>query len=433
MERAALRQLVEWKEKSDRKPLIVQGARQVGKTWLMTEFGKRYFKKTANFVFEKNEPLQNLFSADLNVERILDGLSILAGFKITPNDTLIVFDEIQECPNALTSLKYFCENAPQYAVIAAGSMLGVALHSGVSFPVGKVEFMTLHPMSFYEFLSALGEDMKIEALKKNAFDLLSPFHSAFLDLLKRYFYVGGMPEAVASFVADKDYGKVRAIQKNILMAYVNDFSKHIPKAGIPKLRLLWESIPGQLAKENKKFTYGNIQQGARAKEFENALAWLQSCGLIHKLFRVQKPDLPLMAYQDLSAFKVYVSDIGLLCAMTDLDAKVLLDENTLFEEFKGALAEQYVLQELKTLTEKPTAYWTNDRGTAEVDFLMQNEMSIVPIEVKAGINLRAKSLKTYMEKYAPAKAVRVSAANFKQTENLTDLPLYAVAEIFNYI
>lgn len=433
MERAALRQLVEWKEKSDRKPLIVQGARQVGKTWLMTEFGKRYFKKTASFVFEKNEPLQNLFSANLNVERILDGLSILAGFKITPNDTLIVFDEIQECPNALTSLKYFCENAPQYAVIAAGSMLGAALHSGVSFPVGKVEFMTLHPMSFYEFLSALGEDMKIEALKKKAFDLLSPPHFAFLDLLKRYFYVGGMPEAVASFVADKDYGKVRAIQKNILTSYVNDFSKHIPKAGIPKLRLLWESIPGQLAKKNKKFTYGNIQQGARAKEFENALAWLQSCGLIHKLFRVQKPDLPLMAYQDLSAFKVYVSDIGLLCAMTDLDAKVLLDENTLFEEFKGVLAEQYVLQELKTLTEKPTAYWTNDRGTAEVDFLMQNEMSIVSIEVKAGINLRAKSLKTYMEKYAPAKAVRVSAANFKQTENLTDLPLYAVAEIFNYI
>lgn len=227
--------------------------------------------------------------------------------------------------------------------------------------------------------------------------------------------------------------KFAPFKKNILMAYVNDFSKHIPKAGIPKLRLLWESIPGQLAKENKKFTYGNIQQGTRAKEFENALAWLQSCGLIHKLFRVQKPDLPLMAYQDLSAFKVYVSDIGLLCAMTDLDAKVLLDENTLFEEFKGALAEQYVLQELKTLTEKPTGYWTNDRGTAEVDFLMQNEMSIVPIEVKAGINLRAKSLKTYMEKYAPAKAVRVSAANFKQTENLTDLPLYAVAEIFNYI
>lgn len=426
MKRYAIKSLENWKNDKNHKPLIIQGARQVGKTWLMKEFGTQQFKKTAYFIFEKNERLQNIFKGDLDVQRILDSLSILVGFKITP-DTLILFDEIQECPQAITALKYFYEQLPEYYIIAAGSLLGVALHSGLSFPVGKVNFMTLYPLSFYEFLDAIGENMKLEQLEQGNFDILKPFHNELIELLKKYLFIGGMPEAVLSYANEKDLYKVRKIQNEILTSYQNDFSKHIPLNEQAKLKMLWSSIPTQLAKENKKFMYGKIEHGARAKEFENAITWLESCGLIHKVYRIKKPDLPLSAYKDLAAFKIFMTDVGLLSAMSNLDAKILLDKNDIFEEFKGALTEQYVLQQLIPYSDVLTiTYWSNESNTNEIDFVVQYENEVIPIEVKAATNLQAKSLKWYIEKYKPQKALRFSAADYKQNEVVMDYPLYAI-------
>ncbi|MBR1601079.1 MAG: ATP-binding protein [Alphaproteobacteria bacterium] len=426
MKRYAMKNLEKWKNDKNHKPLIIQGARQVGKTWLMREFGAQHFTKTAYFIFEKNERLQNIFKGDLDVQRILDSLSILAGFKITPN-TLILFDEIQECPEAITALKYFYEQLPEYYIIAAGSLLGVALHSGLSFPVGKVNFMTLYPLSFYEFLDAIGENMKLEQLEQGNFDILKPFHNDLIELLKKYLFIGGMPEAVLSYATEKDLYKVCKIQNEILTSYQNDFSKHIPLNEQAKLKMLWASIPTQLAKENKKFMYGKIEHGARAKEFENAIAWLEACGLIHKVYRIKKPDLPLSAYKDLAAFKIFMTDVGLLSAMSNLDARILLDKNDIFEEFKGALTEQYVLQQLVPYSDELTiTYWSNESNTNEIDFVVQYENEVIPVEVKAATNLQAKSLKWYIEKYKPQKAFRFSAADYKQNEVITDYPLYAI-------
>ena len=426
MKRYAMKNLEKWKNDKNHKPLIIQGARQVGKTWLMREFGAQHFTKTAYFIFEKNERLQNIFKGDLDVQRILDSLSILAGFKIMPN-TLILFDEIQECPEAITALKYFYEQLPEYYIISAGSLLGVALHSGLSFPVGKVNFMTLYPLSFYEFLDAIGENMKLEQLEQGNFDILKPFHNDLIELLKKYLFIGGMPEAVLSYATEKDLYKVRKIQNEILTSYQNDFSKHIPLNEQAKLKMLWASIPTQLAKENKKFMYGKIEHGARAKEFENAIAWLEACGLIHKVYRIKKPDLPLSAYKDLAAFKIFMTDVGLLSAMSNLDARILLDKNDIFEEFKGALTEQYVLQQLIPYSDELTiTYWSNESNTNEIDFVVQYENEVIPIEVKAATNLQAKSLKWYIEKYKPQKALRFSAADYKQNEVVIDYPLYAI-------
>ena len=426
MKRQAMDKLVSWKNDKNHKPLIIQGARQVGKTWLMKEFGKQYFKKTAYFIFEKNSKLQDIFKEDLNVNRILESLSILAGFKITP-DTLILFDEIQECPDAITSLKYFYEQLPEHYIIAAGSLLGVALHNGLSFPVGKVNFLTLYPLSFYEFLDAIGENLKLEELEKGNFEILKPFHSDLIALLKRYFFIGGMPEVVLSYVTDKDFQKVRKIQNDILASYQDDFSKHIPKNELAKLRLLWESIPSQLAKDNKKFKYGAIQKGARAKEFENAIACLEACGLIYKINSIKKPDVPLSAYKDLSAFKLFMVDVGLLSALSLLDVTALLDKNEFFEEFKGALTEQYVLQQLIPYSNNLfISYWSNESNTNEVDFVVQYKNEIIPIEVKATTNLQSKSLKWFIEKYQTKKAIRFSGANFKKNDIVTDYPLYAI-------
>ena len=426
MKRYAMKSLEKWKNDKNHKPLIIQGARQVGKTWLMQEFGAQQFKKTAYFIFEKNERLQNIFKGDLDARRILDSLSILAGFKIT-KDTLILFDEIQESPEAITSLKYFYEQLPEYYIIAAGSLLGVALHRGLSFPVGKVNFMTLYPLSFYEFLDAIGENMKLEQLEQGNLDILKPFHTDLIELVKKYLFIGGMPEAVLSYATEKDLYKVRKIQNEILFSYQNDFSKHIPLNDQAKLKMLWASIPTQLAKENKKFMYGKIEHGARAKEFENAIAWLEASGLIHRVYRIKKPDLPLSAYKDLSAFKIFMTDVGLLSAMSNLDAKILLDKNDIFEEFKGAITEQYVLQQLTPFSREITmTYWSNESNTNEIDFVVQYENEVIPVEVKAATNLQAKSLKWYIEKYKPQRALRFSTANFKQNEVITDYPLYAV-------
>lgn len=431
MERYAMQQLIAWKNSKDRKPLILQGARQVGKTWLMKEFGKTNFTKYAYFIFEKNEKLQNVFKGDLNVHRILESLEVLAGFKFTP-ETLIIFDEIQDCPDAITALKYFNEELPKQPIIAAGSLLGVTLHKGLSFPVGKVNFMTLYPLSFFEFLDAMGEDMKLEQLQKGNFDVLAPVHEDLIALVKKYFFIGGMPEVVNSYISERDFNKARAIQTDILKSYSKDFSKHIPTDKQAKVKLIWESIPTQLSKENKKFIYGNIEKGSRAKEFEDAISWLESCGLIYKINRIKKPDLPLSAYKDISAFKLFMVDIGLLSAMTLLDAKTLISGNEFFEEFKGALTEQYVLQQLIIYSDKlDIYYWSKESGTNEIDFIVQLLNEIIPVEVKASTNLQAKSLKAYISAFAPKRAFRYSGATFKEKEIVTDVPLYDIPAILN--
>lgn len=428
MRRTVFNQLVKWKNKPSHKPLILQGARQVGKTWLMKEFGKQEYVKTTYINFDKNENMQNLFSKDMDVKRLLMGLSLEAGTQITPNDTLIIFDEIQENPNALNSLKYFYEQVSEYHIIAAGSLLGVALtHHGQSFPVGKVEFMTIYPMSFYEFLDAIGEEEFCKVLKRNDFDIIKSFKNKYEDFLKQYLFVGGMPEAVANFVQYHDFIEVRNIQNNLLRAYEEDFSKHIDKQDEAKVDMIWNAVPSQIAKENQKFVYGQIKPGSRAAEFENALTWLEKTGLIYPVIKISKPDLPLSGYEDRSFFKLYMLDVGLLCAKSLLPAKALLEGNRIFEEFKGSLTEQYVLQQLKTLDSTPVYYWTG--RTSEIDFVIQKEDFVIPIEVKAGINLKARSLAVYQEKYRPLKSIRTSLADFKINDNLYDIPLYLIENL----
>lgn len=429
MYRTAIELLYKWKDKKGRKPLIIRGARQVGKTWLMKEFGAKAYKKCVYISFDNNQRMQELFAADLNIERIVTGLELNAGHKIDPAETLLIFDEIQEVPKALTSLKYFNENAPQYHIVCAGSLLGVALHQGTSFPVGKVEFIDLYPLSFQEFMLAMGKEQYIKLLDGSDFLMVTTFRQEYIDLLKQYYYVGGMPEVVYNFSANKDFSEAREIQGRILDAYEQDFSKHAPHDVVPRIRMLWNSIPSQLTKENKKFIYGLIKEGARAKEYEMALLWLTDCGLVHMVNRVTAPSLPLKAYEDLKAFKLFLLDVGLLSCMVRLRQDVLLDRNELFKEFKGALIEQYVLQQLKTLKNINTYYWTNDRNSAEVDFLIDNGEDVIPLEVKAEVNLQAKSLKTFREKFNPKISLRTSMADYKKEDWLINLPLYAIGTI----
>ena len=429
MYRAAMEALERWKAKKEPKPLLIRGARQVGKTWLMKEFGRRAFKNTIYVGFENNRQMKELFEGDMRIDRIITGLELYAGRKIDPEDTLLIFDEIQEVPSALTSLKYFNENAPQYRIVCAGSLLGVALHPGTSFPVGKVEFLELYPLSFSEFMKAMGKERFAELLQKSDFDLATTFRQEYIDLLKHYYYVGGMPEAAARFAENRDFNEVRGIQQRILAAYEQDFSKHAPNETVPRIRMLWNSIPAQLAKENKKFIYGIVKEGARAKDYEMAMLWLADCGLVHKVHRATSPRLPLKAYEDGKAFKLFLLDVGLLSCMAHLDRRVLLEGNALFTEFKGALTEQYVLQQLKTLEGIEAFYWTNDRGGAEIDFLLDGGDVVIPVEVKAETNLKAKSLKTFCEKFRPKTAIRASMADYKNEERLLNLPLYAVETI----
>lgn len=426
MYRYAIENLDKWKNSKNRKPLIIEGARQVGKTWIMKEFGKKSYNKTVYINFDSNVQMAELFSIDLNVERIIMGLEIYAGHKINPADTLIIFDEVQEVPKALSSLKYFYENAPEYHIVCAGSLLGIALHEGTSFPVGKVDFLKLYPLSFKEFLMAIGLERFAELLDKKDYDMIKSFKQTYIDALKQYYYVGGMPEVVASFADEKDFNEARKIQKRILTAYEQDFSKHAPKEIVPKIRMLWNSIPSQLAKENKKFIYGLIREGARAKEYETAIMWLSDCGLVHKVSRINAPNIPLKAYEDLKAFKLFIVDVGLLGAMVGLNQRTLLNGNELFTEFKGALTEQYVMQQLAVNQDLGIYYYTNDRNTCEVDFIVDNGDNIIPLEVKAEINLKAKSLKTYREKFTPEISIRSSMADYSEEVGLINLPLYAI-------
>lgn len=426
MYRQGLQELIRWKNRPDRKPLIIRGARQVGKTWLMREFGKTEYAKCAYINFDNNARMQELFTGDLNIARLIAALQIEAGVTIEAEKTLLVFDEVQEVPRALASLKYFCENAPQYPIVAAGSLLGVALHPGTSFPVGKVDFLDLYPMDFMEFLRATGNESLVPLLQSRDFPLIRTFKDRYIDLLKQYYYVGGMPEAVARFAESKDYRAVREIQQRILTAYEQDFSKHAPAATVPRIRMLWASIPAQLAKENRKFVYGLIRQGARAREYELAMAWLVDCGLAVKVGRVTKPEMPLTAYQDFDAFKLFLLDVGLLSAQSGLDARSLLEGSRIFTEFKGTLTEQYVLQQLVAGGDIKPFYWSAEKSTGEIDFVFQRGSDVVPLEVKAAENLQAKSLKNYCLKYKPRLAVRTSLSDYRQEERLINVPLYAI-------
>ena len=429
MYRIAIEKLLEWKQNKHRKPLIIEGARQVGKTWLMKEFGRQAYADTVYINFDSNSRMADLFASDLDTERLIMGLELYVGHKINPENSLLIFDEIQEVPRALASLKYFYENAPQYHIVCAGSLLGIALHQGTSFPVGKVDFLKLYPLSFKEFLMATDKQRFAELLDKQDFQMITSFKQTYIDALKHYYFIGGMPEAVQSFVENKDFGEVREIQKRILAAYEQDFSKHAPNEIVPRLRMLWNSIPSQLAKENKKFIYGLVREGARAKDYESAIMWLSDCGLVHKVSRVNSAGIPLRAYEDLKAFKLYLVDVGLLGCIAGLHQHTLLDGNDLFVEFKGALTEQYVCQQLKTLNDLGVYYYTNDRGSCEVDFVVDINNLIVPLEVKSEINLKAKSLKTYMEKFSPKLSVRTSMTDYKKEEQLVNLPLYAIEQI----
>ena len=429
MYRIAIEKLYKWKNNKRRKPLIIEGARQVGKTWLMKEFGKQAYADTVYINFDSNSRMANLFSADLDTDRLIMGLELYAGRKINPENTLLIFDEVQEVPRALASLKYFYENAPQYHIVCAGSLLGIALHQGTSFPVGKVDFLKLYPLSFSEFLMATGNERFAELLKNQDYEMITSFKQTYIDALKHYYFVGGMPEAVQSFAESKDFNEVRAIQKRILAAYEQDFSKHAPNEIVPKIRMLWNSIPSQLARENKKFIYGLVREGGRAREYETAIMWLSDCGLVHKVSRVNAAGIPLKAYEDLKAFKLFIVDVGLLGCMTGLRQRTLLDGDDLFVEFKGALTEQYVCQQLKTIEDLGVYYYTNDRGSCEIDFVVDTGEQIVPIEVKAETNLRAKSLKTYRERFEPELSVRTSMADYKKEDWLLNLPLYAIENI----
>lgn len=433
MDRFALEKLKQWKEKKNRKPLIIRGARQVGKTWLMKEFGRTCFKKTAYVNFDSNTRMRQVFEGDINIERMILAISAETGVSIDSQDTLLIFDEVQEVPKALTALKYFCEEAPQYAIVAAGSLLGVAMHKGTSFPVGKVDFMDLYPLNFREFLCALGEERFVEILNSSDTDMVTMFKSKYMDRVREYYYVGGMPEVVQCYVDTKDFNEVREIQKNLLNYYQQDFSKHAEATLVPRLNLVWNSIPMQLAKKNKKYIYGQVREGARAKDFELAIQWLMDCGLIHKVQRIKKPDLPLKAYVDLDAFKIYLLDIGLLIAMVDLDARVIIDGNRIFTEFKGALTEQYILQQLIADLGVEAYYYSTEKSSGEIDFLLQGRSSILPLEVKAEENLRAKSLKAFCEKYHPAYAVRTSMSDYREQEWMTNIPLYNICRIKQYL
>ena len=426
MYREKINDFLKWKNSEYRKPLIVLGARQVGKTWIIQEFGKLEYKQTIYINFEENKILRNLFVEDYDTNRILTALTVFAHKEIQPNDTLIVFDEIQEVQGGLTALKYFCEDAPQYHIIAAGSLLGISFHQQTSFPVGKVDFLYLNPMSFPEFLMALNEEQIVHLLKNKEWKMISLFKEKLLTLLRYYIFIGGMPEVVLHFVEKKDFRIVRNTQNRILTAYQNDFSKHAPKEIVPRINMVWKSIPSQLAKENKKFIYGIIKEGGRAKDFELAIQWLVNCGLVHQCFRVSKPAISLSAYQDLSAFKLYHNDVGLLTAMAKLPLQTILDNHAIFEEFKGSLTENFVFQQLLIQEDTDIYYWTNENSTAEVDFIIQNDNEIVPIEVKSGLNLKSKSFKFFCSKYSPQKAIRTSLSDYKEEEWMTNIPLYAI-------
>ena len=425
MERLAYKKLLGWKNNKNRKPLILNGARQVGKTWLLKDFGEKEYESVAYINCDETKDLKAVFS-DFNTDRLIRAFSAISGVNIKPENTLIILDEIQIIPIGLTSLKYFCENAPEYHIAVAGSLLGIGLHEGTGFPVGKVDQINLYPLSFKEFLLALKKDQIYNAIQTHKWEELSSLSSIFIDLLRQYYYVGGMPAVVQAYATNHDIFEVRNIQSQILSDYRLDFSKHVPKDILPKVNMVWDSIPAQLAKENKKFIYSKIRKGARAKEFENAIQWLVDAGLVYKVLRVSKVEKPLKFYEDFDSFKLFILDLGLLGAMTEVDAKDVLVNNNAFIEYKGSFTEQYVLQELQSL-EKRVYYHSKEHSELELDFVIQN-YNVYPIEVKAEENLKAKSLRTIYSENKQLKPVRFSMADYKEQDWMVNVPLYLVAE-----
>ncbi len=427
MYRNKLDSLKKWKLSKKRKPLVFLGARQVGKTYLLQEFGKTAYKQLAYVNFEHPNAPKNLFEVDFDADRIMIVLNAYCNLKINAEDTLIVFDEIQAVPKGITALKYFYEDAPEYHIIGAGSLLGVNIHHDTSFPVGKVDFMRLYPMSFYEFLLAMDETGTAELLEKNDLENLNFFHQKLINYLRYYLFVGGMPEAVSDFAENRDWQSVRRIQNQIITSYRSDFSKHAPKEILPRINMVWDSMPAQLSKENKKFIYGVIKEGARAKEFELAIQWLTDAGLLHKVYNTSKPALPLVAYQELSAFKLFHNDVGLLGAMSRLNAKTIAEGDAIFSEFKGALAEQYVFQQLTQNETLSIYYHTFEKSKYELDFLVQTENDeVIPIEVKAGENLKSNSFRLFCQKNNPKTAIRTSLTEYKEEAWMTNIPLYSI-------
>jgi len=429
MERHLITELTNWKKSPNRKPLLLKGARQVGKTWLIKEFGRVAFKNVAYINFENSERLKMLFLLDFDIPRIITEIEIETKCKINPADTLLIFDEIQESTKGLTALKYFYENAPEYYIVAAGSLLGVALQKQNSFPVGKVDFLELYPMSFIEFLENIDEKLLAKQLIDNNWSVISGFHEKLISLLRIYYYVGGMPEVVADYVLNKDFLSLRKIQEKILVGYQNDFAKYAPNEIVPKIRMVWNALISQLSKENKKFIYGQIKKGSRAKDFEMAINWLQDAGLVNKVNRVNNPKIPLKSYIDYDAFKLFSLDVGLLNASGGIGASVLLEKNNILTEFKGAMTEQFVWQQLRL--QYDLFYWSSE-AEAEVDFLLQKDNQVVPVEVKAEENLKAKSLKVFVDKYSNTEAIRCSTSKYRSENWLTNIPLYAIGTYFNH-
>ncbi len=429
MKRLLLNNLIEWKDKKHRKPLILWGARQVGKTWLMKEFGSSFFDNYVYISFYNNSRMSSIFEEDYDVKRIINAIEVSQHVVITPGETLLIFDEVQAAPKVVEALKYFCEEASEYHVIAAGSLLGVSIHEGVSFPVGKVDELRLYPMNFREFLLAMGEDRLFEYISNTDYDRINEFSGIYRELLKKYICVGGMPEVVGRFVENHDYSEAREIQLSILNQYEGDFGKHVSANEMPRIRMTWQSLPMQLAKENKKFFFGQVKEGARQKDFEKAIQWLVDAGLIYKVNKVQKPAMPLKSYVDFSSFKLFLIDVGLLGAMSELDIDSVIQGNDIFVEFKGALIEQYVLEQLVSDTKYTPYYYSGEKSTYETDFLIQKSKDIVPIEVKAETNLKSKSLRAYFDKFSPALALRVSSSDYIDQGWMKNIPLWCVSII----
>lgn len=435
MKRNLYAKLVQWKNSQKRKPLILEGARQVGKTWLLKEFGKNEFD---NFVYincDNNPQLNDIF-IDYDISRIIRNLSALSDIKIEAGKTLIILDEIQESPKALTSLKYFCEEAPDYHVAVAGSLLGLMLHNGSGYPVGKVDSLNLYPLSFMEFLAALGKDILVSQIQEHNWTELNALNSQLTELLRQYYYVGGMPEVVLSYINDNDIKKIRVLQNQILQDYEKDISKHASKTDIAKISMVWNSIPSQLAKENKKFIYGALKKGGRAKEFENALQWLINAGLVHKVNRIKKIEMPVKFYEDFDCFKLFVNDLGLLGAMSEAPAAEILVGNNSFSSYKGSFTEQYVAQQFYSSRQQENSgsknlyYYTNENSTMEIDFVIQTD-NIYPIEVKAEENLKSKSLSTVLKQNEKLKGLRFSMSNYREQEKMINIPLALAEEYFN--
>jgi len=424
MKRLIMNKLFEWKRKLDRKPLVLNGARQVGKTYILKAFGEMAYENIAYVSLDNNRDAAQIFEQDFDVRRIIRSLSALLHVHIVPFKTLIILDEIQENPWALNSLKYFCEDAPEYHVAVAGSLLGISIHQGVSFPVGKVDIIKMYPMTFEEFLLAINEKPLLSLLRKRDFPVIDSLSMRFTDCLRQYYYVGGMPAVVKEYVDSHNFIAVRELQKEILFGYRRDFSKHAPSQQIPRINLVWDSIPSQLAKDNKKFIYGALKPGGRATEYELAIQWLIDAGLVYRVYRATTPSIPLKFYEDLSAFKLFMLDVGLMGAMADTDSAEVLVKNDIFEEYKGAFAELYVFTQLVS-RQIPIYYYSANDSRVEIDFLLQYNKRVIPVEVKAEENVRSKSLRTYIGKHPSLHGLRISMLPYRSQEWMTNIPLYA--------